>query len=97
MLPTSAPVLPSCTQVVNHDPCRGGIGKWNSLYRFKHLTTGLYLAAAVDHDPNPDSTREKLRGGDNVYYLMTNPDGNIWTVFELDSTTIQRPDYPVQR
>jgi hypothetical protein len=84
-------------EVVNHDPCRGGIGKWNSLYRFKHLTTGLYLAASVDNDTSIDPTREKLRGSENVYHLVTSYDGNIWSVFELDSTTLQRSDSPVPR
>ena len=86
--------------MVNPDPCRGGAGHWNNLYRFKHLATGYYLAAEVDNDTTFDPMRQKLRGTtDNVYHLTVATDTTepLFTIFELMSTTISRMDQMVPR
>uniref|UniRef100_A0AAR2IJA1 Inositol 1,4,5-trisphosphate receptor n=1 Tax=Pygocentrus nattereri TaxID=42514 RepID=A0AAR2IJA1_PYGNA len=94
-------------EVVQHDPCRGGAGYWNSLFRFKHLATGHYLAAEV----NPDYEEECLESRSSVsvsvlirararnpqdkvmYTLVSVPDGNdISSIFELDPTTLRGGD-----
>ncbi|CAB3383323.1 Hypothetical predicted protein [Cloeon dipterum] len=80
-------------EVVQHDPCRGGAGHWNSLFRFKHLATGRYLAAEVDDDDVLDQMRSKLKGEAQVYHLVAVPNSNeIASLFELDHTTLTRND-----
>ena len=82
-------------EVVQHDPIRSGVGHWNSLFRFKHLGTGQYLAAEVDDDPTYDLMREKLRGNpeNKVYSLIPVPHAyDIASIFELDATTLTRGD-----
>uniref|UniRef100_T1HK15 Inositol 1,4,5-trisphosphate receptor n=1 Tax=Rhodnius prolixus TaxID=13249 RepID=T1HK15_RHOPR len=82
-------------EVVQHDPCRGGAGHWNCLFRFKHLATGHYLAAEVDDDTTMDQMRSKLRDnhGGPVYHLVSVPHTNeISSLFELDPTTLTRGD-----
>ncbi|KAM7404201.1 hypothetical protein PAMP_011568 [Pampus punctatissimus] len=81
-------------EVVHHDPCRGGAGHWNSLYRFKHLATGNYLAAELDNSRN-----NKRSHGERIKYkLVAVPHGNdIASLFELDPTTLQKTDSFVPR
>ena len=77
--------------MVQHDPCRGGAGHWNSLFRFKHLATGQYLAAEIDEDGTSDAMRDKLRDptGGPVYHLVSVPHSNdLASLFELDPTTL---------
>ncbi|CAF1170496.1 unnamed protein product [Adineta ricciae] len=85
-------------EVVQQDPCRGGVGHWSSLFRFKHLATGQYLAAEVDLDQTFDATRQKLRGPPStpVFALVPIPHGyDISSIFEFDPTTITRNEDPV--
>uniref|UniRef100_A0A8C7D075 Inositol 1,4,5-trisphosphate receptor n=1 Tax=Oncorhynchus kisutch TaxID=8019 RepID=A0A8C7D075_ONCKI len=95
-------------EVVHHDPCRGGAGHWNSLYRFKHLATGNYLAAEENPGYKGDSveiqtsldSRGKLKMlGERIKYkLVAVPHGNdIASLFELDPTTLQKTDSFVPR
>uniref|UniRef100_A0AAQ5Y564 Inositol 1,4,5-trisphosphate receptor n=1 Tax=Amphiprion ocellaris TaxID=80972 RepID=A0AAQ5Y564_AMPOC len=86
-------------EVVQHDPCRGGAGYWNSLFRFKHLATGHYLAAEVS-PPSTLSKQSRLRNVQDkvMYTLVSVPDGNdISSIFELDPTTLRGGDSLVPR
>uniref|UniRef100_A0A672UMW1 Inositol 1,4,5-trisphosphate receptor n=1 Tax=Strigops habroptila TaxID=2489341 RepID=A0A672UMW1_STRHB len=95
------------TGVVHHDPCRGGAGHWNGLYRFKHLATGNYLAAEVRGGAEGSafpvqggSGRASRRNtGEKIKYrLVAVPHGNdIASLFELDPTTLQKTDSFVPR
>ncbi|XP_074861326.1 inositol 1,4,5-trisphosphate-gated calcium channel ITPR1 [Carettochelys insculpta] len=100
-------------EVVQHDPCRGGAGYWNSLFRFKHLATGHYLAAEVNPDyeedgqecqsstdPDQDASRRGLHNAQEkmAYCLVSVPEGNdISSIFELDPTTLRGGDSLVPR
>uniref|UniRef100_A0A669QPA6 Inositol 1,4,5-trisphosphate receptor n=1 Tax=Phasianus colchicus TaxID=9054 RepID=A0A669QPA6_PHACC len=97
-------------EVVHHDPCRGGAGQWNSLFRFKHLATGNYLAAEVrmsikcevdpvSADGDLPASKKKRQAGEKIMYtLVSVPHGNdIASLFELDATTLQRADCLVPR
>uniref|UniRef100_A0A671XHQ3 Inositol 1,4,5-trisphosphate receptor n=1 Tax=Sparus aurata TaxID=8175 RepID=A0A671XHQ3_SPAAU len=88
-------------EVVHHDPCRGGAGYWNSLFRFKHLATGCYLAAEMGElDADNEALRGRLRAPQEkiMYTLVPVPDGmDISSIFELDPTTLRGGDSMVPR
>uniref|UniRef100_A0A8C3LZ46 Inositol 1,4,5-trisphosphate receptor n=1 Tax=Chrysolophus pictus TaxID=9089 RepID=A0A8C3LZ46_CHRPC len=98
-------------EVVHHDPCRGGAGHWNGLYRFKHLATGNYLAAERSALAGRDADTEAMNDvgfcprssrrntGEKIKYrLVAVPHGNdIASLFELDPTTLQKTDSFVPR
>ncbi|XP_078139425.1 inositol 1,4,5-trisphosphate-gated calcium channel ITPR2 isoform X1 [Centroberyx gerrardi] len=99
-------------EVVHYDPCRGGAGQWNSLFRFKHLATGNYLAAEVNPDFKDDNveskgesetdtvfSKRKRQAAEKIAFtLVSVPHGNdIASLFELDATTLQRADCLVPR
>ncbi|XP_065197273.1 inositol 1,4,5-trisphosphate receptor type 1-like isoform X2 [Sycon ciliatum] len=87
-------------EVVHMDRCRGGAARWNSYFRFKHLATGMYMAAEVDHDTTFDSNRAKLRGAPNnlVFHLVPiNQGHDVASIFELDGTAVQRGDQYVPK
>ncbi|XP_020515019.2 inositol 1,4,5-trisphosphate receptor type 2 [Labrus bergylta] len=99
-------------EVVHYDPCRSGAGQWNSLFRFKHLATGNYLAAEVnpefkDNHVEPKGENEadivfskkKHQAAEKIAFtLVSVPHGNdIASLFELDATTLQRADCLVPR
>jgi len=88
-------------EVVQIDPCRASLARWNSLIRLKHLATERFLAADQDDDPTFDPMREKLRQkGAPVYKLISIEFSYDYaTLFEFDSTTmnVNSDDYiPVQ-
>nr|XP_055069709.1 inositol 1,4,5-trisphosphate receptor type 1 isoform X3 [Misgurnus anguillicaudatus] len=85
-------------EVVQHDPCRGGAGYWNSLFRFKHLATGHYLAAELDSEQEVMRARPRNPQDKVMYTLVSVPDGNdISSIFELDPTTLRGGDSLVPR
>ncbi|KAJ0171049.1 hypothetical protein K1T71_013248 [Dendrolimus kikuchii] len=79
-------------EVVQHDPCRGGAGHWNSIIRFKHLATGHYLAAEACNRP----ADAPMDANEPAFQLVSVPHSSeIATLFELDPTTMTHSDATV--
>ncbi|KAL7671241.1 hypothetical protein ACOME3_006142 [Neoechinorhynchus agilis] len=89
-------------EVVQKDPCRGGVGSWNSFFRFKHLATGNYLAAQIDaektEDPDRPIRRFSIDEGSTYQLVSIIQPYDFGSLFELDPTVIiSRPDECVPR
>eukprot|EP00055_Hartaetosiga_balthica_P018162 m.129598 g.129598 ORF g.129598 m.129598 type:complete len:2620 (+) comp9461_c1_seq6:133-7992(+) len=86
-------------EVVSDQLTYGGSGRWDSFYRFKHLSTERYLAAVEDHEDLDEPIRKRLRRGKaKVYKLVTmQKRHDLATVFQLDPTHPTSPDERVTR
>ncbi|KAF5399723.1 hypothetical protein PHET_06535 [Paragonimus heterotremus] len=77
-------------EVIHRDPTRTEAARWNSLYRLKHLATGLYLSVK----PNPGESRAATSSMDNEdtlnspLFLTVATKPTVDTVFELESTIV---------
>lgn len=79
-------------EVVQHDPCRGGAGHWNSLYRFKHLATGMYLAAEMDPPDIPGESGsgkppQRLLSNDQLNQQYIQPYGDSFRLVSVPYST----------
>ena len=80
-------------EVIDSDPCRGGAGTWSILYRFKHLATGTYLAAAAlsTYHASDDVFLKKIGRLNNEishHLIVTRNTKDINTVFELEQAAL---------
>ncbi|GAA48211.1 inositol 1 4 5-triphosphate receptor type 1 [Clonorchis sinensis] len=73
-------------EVIHHDMMRTEAGRWNSLYRLKHIATGLYLCAKFPDQPVSTSSFHESKDHCNLYLTVT-PKPTLSTIFELESTT----------
>ncbi|KAG5862348.1 hypothetical protein JTB14_024863 [Gonioctena quinquepunctata] len=94
---TSSKALWEVEVVQLNDPCRGGAGQWDSIFRFKHLATGQYLAADVDNDHDNDEDRLDSSGSPSYHLVPVDYLYDIATLFELDPTSLTRGDSLVPR
>uniref|UniRef100_H2YYU9 Inositol 1,4,5-trisphosphate receptor n=1 Tax=Ciona savignyi TaxID=51511 RepID=H2YYU9_CIOSA len=93
-------------EVVQKDPCQGGAGHWNNLFRFKHLASGNYLAAKVTifildntsengGSSEKESSRSRNRAppvGMSFCLVATAESSSVSSIFELDPTSFTKSD-----
>ncbi|ODM94987.1 Inositol 1,4,5-trisphosphate receptor type 1 [Orchesella cincta] len=47
-------------EVLHQEPCRSGAGYWSSIYRLKHMATGLYVSCELDDSGNSTTSQRPL-------------------------------------
>ncbi|TGZ74450.1 hypothetical protein CRM22_000929 [Opisthorchis felineus] len=73
-------------EVIHRDMMRTEAGRWNSLFRLKHIATGLYLCAKFPEQPVSTSSFHESEDHCNLYLTVTSKP-TVSTIFELESTT----------
>ncbi|TNN14277.1 Inositol 1,4,5-trisphosphate receptor type 2 isoform 2 [Schistosoma japonicum] len=78
-------------EVICSDSRRTGAGYWNSLFRLKHLITGLYLCnkvTKINKLENSGAFSDQEQGDGSVgSFLTLSKEPTFETVFEMDSTS----------
>ncbi|XP_018652463.1 putative inositol 1,4,5-trisphosphate receptor [Schistosoma mansoni] len=79
-------------EVIHSDCRRTGAGHWNSLFRLKHLITGLYLCPKIIKINNKSGeqgafSKQEQDDGCIESFLTLSKEPTYETVFEMDSTS----------
>ncbi|CDW52771.1 inositol 1,4,5 trisphosphate receptor type 1 [Trichuris trichiura] len=94
-------------EVVHDEPYKSSAGRWNSVFRFKHLATDRYLSVDYDHKKRSLSISKEFKrriskssSAESLYSLTsthsTSP-RDASTLFQLDPTTLTKMDALVPR
>ncbi|KAK4470965.1 hypothetical protein MN116_006470 [Schistosoma mekongi] len=78
-------------EVICSDSRRTGAGHWNSLFRLRHLITGLYLCNKVTKINKLENSEtffdQEQDDGSVEFFLTLSKEPTFETVFEMDSTS----------
>ena len=72
---------------MSDNPCLGGVGLWDSLFRFKHVATGLFLC--VKPQEQEQGCNVPGAPGNKLSLCMKMERDRDLTIFRLEATTVQ--------